>query len=175
MTEEQVSTLGGQPCPICNTNNLTLTEQEMEIPYFGNVYLFTMSCSNCSYHKADVESVEQKEPCKYTLDVSSEEDLNIRIVKSSQATVKIPHVTTIESGPGSSGYVTNVEGILRRVKKVIETNMEAEEDEELKQKSRVLLKKLTRVLFGQESLKIIIEDPTGNSAIISEKAVRSKL
>ena len=30
-------------------------------------------------------------------------------------------------------------------------------------------------MWGKDKLKIIIEDPTGNSAIISDKAVKSKL
>jgi C4-type Zn-finger protein len=30
-------------------------------------------------------------------------------------------------------------------------------------------------MWGQDTLKIIIEDPSGNSAIISDKAVKSKL
>ena len=30
-------------------------------------------------------------------------------------------------------------------------------------------------MWGKEKLKIIVEDPSGNSAIISEKAVKSKL
>jgi C4-type Zn-finger protein len=30
-------------------------------------------------------------------------------------------------------------------------------------------------MWGQEKLKLIIEDPSGNSAIISDKAVKSKL
>jgi C4-type Zn-finger protein len=38
-----------------------------------------------------------------------------------------------------------------------------------------MLKKINRVLWGSDSIKIIIEDPTGNSAIISEKAVKGKL
>ena len=101
--------------------------------------------------------------------------MNVRIVKSSQATVKIPHITTIESGPGANGYITNVEGLLKRVKHIIEITRDAEEDEAIKKKAKNLLKKLSKIMFGQEKIKIIIEDPSGNSAIISEKAVKSKL
>ncbi len=173
--EEPIEQLSGQECPICHEKTLTLTEQEKDVPYFGRVYLFSMTCSNCKYHKADVESVEQKEPCKFTFQVDSDADMNVRVVKSAMATVKIPHVTTIESGPGSNGYITNIEGLLKRVKHVIEQTMEAEEDEEMKKKAKNLLKKLTRVMFGQETLKIIIEDPTGNSAIISDKAIKEPL
>jgi zinc finger protein len=164
-----------QPCPMCKGKTLTLTEDEKEIPYFGKVYVFSMTCSNCKYHKADIEVAEKGESCKYSIEVSGEEDMKIRIVKSSEATVKIPHVVTIEPGPASSGFITNVEGILNRVKHQIEAAKESEEDNDAKKKAKKLLKKLNKVMWGQEKLKIIIEDPSGNSAIISDKAVKSKL
>lgn len=173
--EKAPDTLKGQVCPVCNTKNLTLMEEEMEIPYFGKCYLFSMSCSNCKFHKADVEAKEKKEPTKFTIDISSEQDMKIRIVKSSEAVVRIPHITTIEPGATSEGYITNVEGLLNRVKHQIEVVRDTEEDEELKKKAKNMLKKLTRVMWGQDTLKIIIEDPSGNSAIISEKAVKAKL
>jgi C4-type Zn-finger protein len=56
--------LGNEMCPFCNTPNLTLIEREMEIPYFGKVFLLSMRCSNCKYSKSDVECSESKEPCK---------------------------------------------------------------------------------------------------------------
>ena len=77
------SELKGEPCPMCKQKTLTLTEEDIEIPFFGKASVFSMTCSNCKYHLADVESLEQKEPCKYSLDVTSQEDLKIRIVKSS--------------------------------------------------------------------------------------------
>lgn len=172
---EKISELKHQVCPICSKKALTLRESEMDIPYFGRVFLFSMNCNDCKYSKADLEAAEQKEPCKYTLEVSSEDDLKSRFIKSSFATVKIPLVTTIESGPGSEGFITNIEGLLQRVKKVIESARDSEEDPIAKKKAKNLLKKLQRVLWGREKLKIILEDSTGNSAIISEKAVKSKL
>ncbi len=175
MAEEEPQVVTGQHCVFCGKDTLTLTEQKKEVPYFGEVYIFSMSCENCKYHKADVESVVAHDPVRYTLEVSGEEDLKIRIVKASTATVKIPHVTTIEPGEAANGYVTNVEGILRRVKHAIETIRDASEEEEDINKAKNLLKKLNRVLFGDEKLKIIIEDPAGNSAIISEKAVKEPM
>ena len=164
-----------QPCPLCHQKTLILTERETEVPYFGKIYLFSMTCSNCKYHKADVEATEQKEPVKYEFEISSEEDMKVRVVKSSEATVKIPHVTTITPGPAAQGYVTNIEGILNRVKYQVESLKETAEDDEDRQKAKNLLKKLTRITWGQEKQKIIIEDPSGNSAIISDKAVKSQL
>lgn len=162
-------------CPICHTNGLILMEDEREIPYFGPVYIFSMTCNTCKFHKADVELVEEKEPLRYSIEVSGEEDMKIRVVKSSTATVKIPHITTIEPGEASNGYVTNVEGILSRVKNQLESLKNDDEDEEVKNKARNLVKKINRCMWGEEKLKIIIEDPSGNSAIISDKAVVEKL
>ncbi len=167
--------LKGQKCAICEEHKLTLREEEIDVPYFGRVYVLSMACDGCGYHKSDVEPAEQKDPCKYTLEVSSEDDLNVKVVKSGDATVKIPHIITIEPGPASEGYITNVEGLLDRVKKMIESAAEVEEEEAAKKKARNLIKKLNKVLVGRELLKIIIEDPTGHSAIVSEKAQKGKL
>ncbi len=174
--KEGPSIIKGELCPFCNKKTLTLMENEIDIPFFGKTFIFGMDCSNCNYHKADVESAEEsREPVKYTLEISSEADMKIRIVKSSNATVKIPHIGTIEPGEAASGYITNVEGILQRMKKQIEVLRDDSEEEEDRKKAKNMLKKLLRVMWGQEKLKMIIEDPTGNSAIISDKAVKSKL
>jgi len=170
-----VDKIEGQICPVCYTKTLTLTEAKQEIPYFGTVFIFSMECSSCGYRKADLEAEEQKDPAKYTFEVSSEKDINVRIVKSSGATVKIPHVTTITPGPASEGYVTNIEGLLNRVIEQIENLRENAEEKEDRKKAKNLLKKLQRVMWGQENLKIILEDPSGNSAIIDDRAVVTKL
>ena len=168
--------LSGQQCAFCGENKLTLREEEVEIPFFGRVFVLSMECTGCGYRKADVEPAEQKEPCRYTLEVTSDTDLNIKIIKSAEATVKIPRIITIESGPASEGYITNVEGLLEKVKGMIQSAGEAEEDDPAaKTKAKNLIKKLNKVLVGREPLKIIIEDPSGHSAIISDKAQRSKL
>jgi len=166
--------LKGQNCPMCAENKLTLREEEIDIPHFGRVFVFSMTCEGCGYHKADVEPAEKKEPCKYTFEVSSDSDLNVKVVKSGSATLKIPHVISVEPGPASEGYITNVEGVIERVKKMIESAAECEDDPAAKKKAKNMLKKLGKVLVGREKLKIILEDPDGHSVIISDKAVKSK-
>lgn len=167
--------LSRQVCPVCGKKTLELREDEQDIPFFGKAYLMSMSCSSCNYHQADVQAEEQKDPAKYTIEVSSEEDMKIRVVRSAQATVKIPHVVTITPGPGANGFISNIEGLLTRVKDGIQVARDGEEDDQIKKKAKKLLKKLNKVMWGQEKLKIIIEDPSGNSAIISDKAQVNKL
>ena len=164
----------GQECAVCGEKKLTLREEEIDVPFFGKVFVLSMQCEACGYKKSDLEAAEKKEPCSYTIKISSEIDLNIKIVKSGEAVVKIPHIITIEPGLAADGYITNVEGLLEKVKKVIESSVEGEEDETAKKKAKNLLKKINNALVGREPLKIIIEDPTGNSAIISDKAQKSK-
>ena len=151
-------------------------DMKKEIPFFGPTFIFSMDCSGCGYHKADIEAETPQEPCKYTIELSTEEDMKIRVVKSSFANIKIPHVGDIVAGTGSNGYVTNVEGILNRMVKQLEQIRDnEEEEEESRKKAKNMIKKLHRVIWGQEKQKLIIEDSTGNSAIISDKAVKEKL
>ncbi len=172
MTDE----LKNQPCPFCNEKALTLREEEKEIPYFGKVYIFSMTCTNCKFHKADVEAEQQKEPCKITITIDNEKDQNIRVVKSSEATVKIPKMKMeVTPGPASDGYISNIEGLLKKFKEIIEQQRDESEEPEVKKHAKNLLKKLWKVSLGEIPLKIVIEDPSGNSAIISDKAVVEKL
>lgn len=172
----------GEECPICKEKKLMLTEDEVDIPNFGKTLLFSMSCESCGFKKSDVEAVEQKEPIRITFTVSGKKDMNVKLVKSSEARVSIPQLK-IEISPGeaSEGYITNIEGFLQRIKQVIEDqkkNAECEdgkESEKIKKAAKNLLKKLWDVECGDTALKIIIEDPSGNSTIISNKAVYEKL
>lgn len=171
----QIAVLKGNPCPICNTKNLTLTESETEVPFFGRIFLFSMDCLKCKYHKADIEAAEQKEPVKYTFEVENKKDLDVRVIKSAEATVKVPYIGDIMPGPAASGYITNIEGVLSRLKRQVELLRESEDDATIKKRAKNILKKIQRIFWGQEKVKVIIEDPSGNSAIISEKAVKSKI
>ncbi len=173
--EDNGGVITGETCPVCRSTTLSLSEREDDIPYFGKVALFSMTCSSCKFHKSDVESVERREPVKVSIEVSGEKDMGVRIVRSSQGRVKIPCIADIEPGEGSNGYVTNVEGLLKRVEQQVEAIRDTEEDDAVVKKAKSILKKINRVMWGEETAKIIIEDPSGNSAIISDKAVSERL
>lgn len=168
--------LENQHCPFCHKKALTLTQEETDIPYFGKTFIFSMNCSNCNYKKSDVEAADLKEPIKITFTIESQKDLNVRVVKSSAAAVKIPQMRMdVRPGPASNGFITNAEGILNQFEKIIEEERDNAEDDKVKKHAKNLLKKLRKVKWGDIPLKIVIEDPTGNSAIISDKAVVEKL
>ncbi|NIA04323.1 MAG: ZPR1 zinc finger domain-containing protein, partial [Nitrospiraceae bacterium] len=163
-----------QKCPICNTDNLVMIEKDIDIPHFGRTSLFSMYCTNCSYHKADIESLEKHPPTEYDFEISTPEDLNVRVVKSSTAEVIFGRVGKIESGVGSNGYITNIEGLINRMESILEDMLNNDEYED-KKKIKAHLKKLRRVKSGFESMTIKIKDENGNSAILSDKAVKKPL
>jgi len=168
--------LENQPCPACKEKKLTLTEDELEVPFFGKTYLFSMECGACGFRKADVEAAEAKEPVKYSFEISSAKDMNIRVVKSSNATIKFPQLKiTIEPGADAEGFVANIEKILNDIYEHVKDIKENEEDSKKRKKAWKLMDRILDIKEGKEKTILVIEDPTGNSAIISEKAEKNPL
>lgn len=170
--------LEGQKCIFCGKKTLTLMQDELDIPFFGKVFAFSMKCEDkdCNYFKSDVEAAEIKEPCKVTFEVKSKEDLNVRVIRSSTSHIKIPAIKLdLRPGPAAEGYVSNIEGVIERYKKVLEGRRDTTDDPSERKSIKNLLKKIWKVQCGDIPIKIVIEDPIGNSSIISERAVIEKL
>jgi len=134
-----------------------------------------MTCNSCHYHSSDIQLEKKDNPMKYTFTVEKEDDLKVRVIKSGEAIVKIPQFRmSVTPGPSSIGYISNIEGVIRRFKKIVEDQRDTAENPEVKKTAKNLLKKFWKVECGELKLKIVIEDPSGNSAIISDKVVISK-
>jgi zinc finger protein len=171
-----MSQLKNQPCHFCKKKTLTLTEETYNVPHFGKCFLMSMNCSSCNFNKTDVESEERKPPSKQTFTLENKKDLNTKVIKSSEATVKIPQLRMdVRPGVASSGYLSNLEGVLLRFKKIIEKERDSTDDPKIRKHAKNLLKKLWKAELGDLPLKIVIEDPSGNSAIVSEKTEVKKL
>ncbi|MBT3984971.1 ZPR1 zinc finger domain-containing protein [archaeon] len=171
-----VDEINGELCPFCNKKTLTLREEEIDVPHFGKTFVFSMTCSECNFNKSDVEAAERKDPVKITFNIEKEEDMKVRIVKSSEASIKVPGLKIdVRPGPASIGFVSNIEGVLDKFQGIIEGQRDSTDDAAIKKKAKNLLKKLRKVKWGDQALKLIIEDPSGNSAIVSERAEIKKL
>jgi|ETNmetMinimDraft_2_1059921.scaffolds.fasta_scaffold12692_4 zinc finger protein len=164
-----------QLCPFCNKKTLTLREATTEVPPFGKAFIFSLQCSSCKSKQADIE-LTKKEPSKYTLEVETEKDLRIKIAKSSTGILKIPTFRlSIDPGPSSEGFITSIESILERFYNILEQQRDSSEDKDERKKAKNLLKKLWKAKTGSLNFKITLEDPNGNSAILSDKAEVKKL
>lgn len=168
--------LKGQVCPVCGKKELTLCEEEMDIPYFGKTFLFSMNCGSCDFSKSDIEAEEKKDPIRLTFNIENAKDLNTRVVKSGNALVKISQLKmSMEPGESSEGFISNIEGLLGKFEKVLEGQRDSTDEDSVRKKAKSLLKKIWKVKCGDVALKVVIEDKTGNSAIISDKTKIEKL
>jgi len=162
-------------CPLCQ-KDLVMNWQRDNIPYFGEILYVSARCQ-CSFRFADTMILSSKEPMRYELPVETIEDLDARVIRSTSGTIRIPEMgVTIEPGSISESYVTNIEGVLQRVRDVlITTSRWAQGDKEKSSRSEELLCMLEDVIEGKRKITVIVEDPLGNSAIISKKVKATKL
>ena len=169
-----------QSCPICgNENSLKMMAHSSEIPYFGEHTQITMSCNSCGWRVTDFIPAEGKKAGSWTLVVSSTEDISARVVRSSSCTVRIAELG-LEVTPGSSstGYISNVEGVLDRFASAIGTirrQADVENDEDTKTKCDELLSKIDMVKSGKLVVTLELLDPVGHSQILHEEAVSSEI
>ncbi len=152
-------------CPVCGAEG-KLEFKPYNIPYFGDIMLFTLSCPSCGYHSSDVLLLSSgRNKKRHELLVSSVEDLSSTVVRSSYARIEIPELgVNVEPRRGES-FITTVEGVLIRVERVVKMLWRNEEGEKRERAER-LLQRIAEIKAGKASMRLIIEDPTGNSAII---------
>lgn len=162
-------------CPLCHTD-LVMNWQRDNIPYFGEILYVSARCQ-CSFRFADTMILSSKEPMRYEMPVETLEDLDARVIRSTSGTIRIPEMgVTIEPGSVSESYITNIEGVMQRVREVLLTASRwVQGDEEKSSRSEELLGMIEEVVQGKRRITVIIEDPLGNSAIISKKVKATKL
>ncbi|AKB83271.1 Zn finger containing protein [Methanosarcina barkeri 3] len=162
-------------CPLCQTD-LVMNWQRDNIPYFGEIMHISARCQ-CGFRFADTMILSSKEPMRYEMPVETSEDLDARVIRSTSGTIRIPEMgVTVEPGSVSESYITNIEGVLQRIRDVLLTASRwVQGDEEKSSRSEELLCMLEDVIEGKGKITVIIEDPLGNSAIISKKAKATKL
>lgn len=158
------------PCPVCNTEIQYLYQTE-EIPYFSELLIISARCPRCGYRFVDTQLLRNAEPSRWELVIDSPEDMVIRVIRSMNGFVSIPELgVRIDPGPACEGFVSNVEGVLNRVENVVSNLTCWAESGEERERARRLLEKIGQVREGIIPVTLIIDDPSGNSAIISEKA-----
>ncbi|NJE86030.1 ZPR1 zinc finger domain-containing protein [Thermococcus sp. CX2] len=166
-------------CPICGgKGTLKALQYVHEIPYFGKVMESTIICERCGYRNADVMILEDRPPKLYTVKVENEKDLFTRVVRSKSGTIELDEIgVKIEPGPAAEGFVSNVEGVLERVRETLlmaRDFRKQEGDEEAVKRADEILQYIEEVKNGKKPLTVKIMDPFGNSALIGEK-VKSRL
>lgn len=161
-----------------------------EIPYFGEHTQVTILCHDCGWRQTDFIPAEGKKAGGWSMVIDSAEKLTARVVRSSSCTVLVPELDLqVNPGSSSTGYVSNVEGVLNRFQEIInmvERDLASQfdgatEDERsglMDQMATLQGMSLTLSQLGQgdsESITLELLDPHGHSMILHPDAVERDL
>ncbi len=157
-------------CPLCH-GDLIIHWQEDDIPYFGAIMYITTRC-DCGFRFADTMILTQKDPVHCEMSIDTLEDLNARVIRSTSGTIRVPELgIEVEPGSVSDSYVTNIEGVLIRIRDVVETATKwCKNEPEKHATGNSILSRIDEVLEGSGGISVVLEDPLGNSVIIADKA-----
>ncbi len=173
MNSESILTVTKSVCPLCSKELVTDWVRD-NIPFFGEVMYITSRCE-CGLRYSDTLIVAQRKPIRFELSVRTQDDLDARVVRSTSGTIRIPELgVEIEPGPASESFISNIEGVLDRVRDILEM-VARWGDEEKTRRAQDLLDTIEKVKAGEFEITVIIEDPMGNSAIIAENATSREL
>ena len=171
------------PCPVCKEEGeVNMMTHIDEIPYFGEHTQVTIMCNSCGWRQSDFIPAEGKKPGGCSLIINKPEHIRSRVVRSSSCTVRIKELDLeVKPGSSSTGYVSNVEGVIDRFMDVIVmvTRQAYVEDSDMSN-IKTLEKMHTTLLELKEDpipTPVTLEflDPNGHSQILHEDAVMREL
>lgn len=160
-------------CPACQAVGLEYRAEQVDLPFLGESLETMLRCNECGYRHTDFILTETKDPLRHKFVVSEEDHMMVRVVRSASGTIRIPELgILVEPGIASEAFITNVEGILVRVERVLSQLHRDAEDAETLQKVEALQHTLVDMRNGNAApATLILEDPFGNSAILDDATV----
>ena len=154
-----------ETCPLCGAES-EVHMVPYAIPLFGEVMIFTVMCASCGYRATDVLMLAEEKKTRCEMEISSVEDVNAIVIRSSSATIEIPELGVNVEPKRGEAFITTVEGVLQRVENVVKM---LGKEAASKPRADAVLKQIAEIKLGKARMTLIIEDPTGNSAIIPNK------
>lgn len=155
---------------------MVLRSLDLDLPYFGGALQTTLLCPGCGYRHADLLLTTRHEPVRFTLRVAGPEQLSARVARSSSGTIRIPEIgAAMEPGPRAEAFISNVEGVLRRFLDVVRGQESTAETSARRTTIAAVRTRIEGLIDGREPFTFVLEDPTGNSAVVDADAVREVL
>lgn len=164
-------------CPSCDGRGLEYTTEAVDLPYLGRSLEILLRCDKCGYRHNDFVLTEHREPTRYSYLVQKADDMMVRVVRSSSGTVRIPELgISIEPGVSSEAFISNIEGVLVRVERVLFQLLRDAETDDMRVRIQDLLDAMAAMRDGKgPPATVILEDPFGNSAILGEGAHHERI
>lgn len=171
------SHIEGAVCPACGHRGLDYNAENIDLPYLGASLETMLRCPECGFRHTDFVLLETKDPLRVSYRITSEADMSVRVVRSSSGTIRIPELgIVIEPGVASEAFITNIEGILVRIEKVLAQLLRDATDDPQRARIEGLQATLEAMRDGKAvPATLVLEDPFGNSSILAEKAVQEPI
>lgn len=149
---------------------MTYHAETIDLPYLGESLETMLRCEACGYRHVDFVLTQHNDPLRHSYLIEKEDDMMVRVVRSASGTIRIPELgIDIEPGMASEAFITNIEGILMRIEKVLSQLHHDAESDEVRTKVETLQQTLLDMRTGKAApATLVLEDPFGNSGIISD-------
>lgn len=155
-------------CPECNapaSTNMKL----VQIPHFKEVIIMATNCDSCGHRTNEVKSGGATEELgtKITLHVTDPSDMSRDLLKSETCHILIPELE-FELGMGAvGGKFTTLEGLLKDIKDLIVSKNPFTCGDSATpgraEKIELFGKKIDQIIAGEMDVRVILDDPAGNS------------
>jgi zinc finger protein len=155
-------------CSCCGEKTLEVKEVYTEIPRFGKLIIISMLCEKCGYRLNDIIPLEYKGPSRIEYKVKELKDLSAKVIRSKSSKIIIPELgLELLPGPKAEAFITNIEGVLDRFLGIAEYLYEISKGIKRK-KALEAINKIKLAMEGKIEFTVILEDETGNSAILHD-------
>ena len=160
-------------CVTCGFDHgLSMLAHTEEIAYFGEHTQITLTCPGCGWRQTDFIPAEAREGACQLYRIDSSDDLRVRVIRGSACTVRLVELDLeVRPGSHSTGYVSNIEGVINRFQDVIDM-VDRQAAIEANEEDIVGLAQLTQAMIeireGQREATLQFLDPHGHSMILTE-------
>ncbi|PWA83213.1 Zinc finger, ZPR1-type [Artemisia annua] len=157
-------------CMRCGENGITRFLLTL-IPHFRKIVLSAFECPHCGERNNEVQFAGEIQPrgSRYHLEVPAGDQkmLNRQVVKSENATIKIPQLDFEIPPESQRGSLSTVEGILVRAADELQALQDERKkiDPQTAEAIDEFILKLRACATGNSSFTFILDDPAGNSFV----------
>jgi len=156
-------------CPICGHGKMEVRETEYELPRVGPTILVSRYCPACGFKRREIIPLIFKPRKRIYLRVEGQQDFRVKIIRSNMASIEIPELgVMINPGIDAPMYLTNVEGLLERIRDAV-TSMHVLLEPDEARGIQVIMKVLDEA--GNSVFTVIIDDVAGISQVLETKGV----
>ncbi|NXG37181.1 ZPR1 protein, partial [Dromaius novaehollandiae] len=144
------------------------------VPFFKEIIVSSFACDSCAWSNTEIQAAGriQEQGVRYTLAVTSRQDMNREVVKTDCATTRIPELDFEIPAFTQKGVLTTIEGIIDRAVAGLEQDQPVRRatDEEVASKIDEFIGKLKQLKEVHSPFTFIIDDPSGNSFVENPRA-----